>query len=66
MTGNKDILSSLDANSFHPSVTLADGYISFVQGIGAANVTSSLSLSYVLYVLKLPLICYQSVKLLDL
>ena len=45
------MLSSLDSNSFHPSVTLADGFISSVQGIDVANATSSLPLPYVLYVL---------------
>ena len=49
MTGNKDILSSLDSNSFHPSLTLTDGFISSVQGIGVVNATSVLSLSSVLY-----------------
>ena len=37
MTGNKSILSFLDSNSFHPLVTLADGFIYHIQGIGAAN-----------------------------
>ena len=55
MSGNKGILSSFDSNSFYPSVTLADDSLSFVQGIGSANTTHSLSLSSMLYVLKFSL-----------
>jgi len=56
MTENQSILSSLDFSFFHPLVTLADGSITFIQSIDPTNATSSLSLSYVLYVLTFPLI----------
>ena len=45
-------MSSLDSSFFHPLVILTDDSISFVQGIGVINATFSLSLSFVLYVLK--------------
>ena len=37
MIENKSILSSLDSCSFYLSVTLVDGFISSVKGIGIAN-----------------------------
>jgi len=54
MTENKDILPSLYYGSFHPSMTLADNSISFVEDIGIVNATSTLLLSFVLYIPKFP------------
>jgi len=45
MTGNKGIVSSLDSTCSFPSVTLAYGFTSSIQGMIIANASSTLSLS---------------------
>ena len=48
MTRNKGIVFSLDSMCSFSFVTLVDGYTSFVQVIGFANVTSYISLSFII------------------
>ena len=48
MIRDQGILSSRDFSSFHLSITLENGFLFSVEGIGAVNATFSLSLSSVL------------------
>ena len=57
MTGNKDISTSFDSSFFNQFVTLANDFVSSIQGTSGANATFSLSLSVMFYILKFLICC---------
>ena len=54
MMGTLGLLSDLEQSSSLPNVTLANGSATTVFGLGTANLSSNLSLSYVLYIPDFP------------
>ena len=54
MIGTSGLLSDLKQSSILPNVTLADGSATTVFGLGTANLSPNLSLSYVLYIPDFP------------
>ena len=50
MIGTSGLLSDLEQSSSLPNVTLANGSATIVSGLGIANLSPNLSLSFVLYI----------------
>ena len=54
MTGTSGLLSDLEQSSSLPNVTSADGSATTVFGLGIANLSPNLSLSFILYIPNFP------------
>ena len=54
MTGTSSLLFDLEQSSSLPNVTLADGSATIVSGLGTANLSPNLSISFVLYIPDFP------------